>query len=451
MSRYLFFLISIIALLGIISCQKEFSSETTQGKSKGSLQSDVTSECLPKTIAGTYVAGKGMNDSNYIEVNINVTNKGAYSISTDTINGYSFSGKGVFNDSGINKVRLAGFGVPALSGNNLFVISYDSTFCLVQIVVLPAGSSGQSSFTLQGSGGNCLNSTVGGNYVKAVALNSSNTVTLSVNVTSLGAYSITTAPVNGMTFTGAGSFSNTGIQNITLTGAGTPSLEGSYPVTVTSGSSTCAFTVVVTATAPPPLPGDYFPLTANSWWSYDDPGKLYVSTNDSLTRLNINAITYQGVSYRIFQEQEGTTPFDSSYYRRSGNDYLELTFADLYTAVFTFDTDVIDTLNFLKENLTNGQTWQSKEFTGKTGGVDSKLKYLFTCTNANATVTINGKSFNNVYQVNWKPQYSTGGAAYQDDPVNFTSYYAKGIGLIYLKAIAGSQTFELKIRNWKVF
>src|SRR5689334_13332665 len=101
------YLVSIVFIAGVcFSCKKEKSFE--QGlPAKGSLQ-DSLGNCMDKTVSGNYVAGKSLTDSNYIDVNVFVQTKGVYSIYTDTVNGYYFTGSGSFATTGQNTIRLKG-------------------------------------------------------------------------------------------------------------------------------------------------------------------------------------------------------------------------------------------------------------------------------------------------------------------------------------------------------
>ena len=250
LSFALFFL-----LIGIFSCKKEESLENSKiGTSSGSLQANATNECLPKTLQGAYVAGVSLANTNFIEVDIDVAAVGSYFITTDTLNGYYFSGSGEFSNTGINTVRLAGKGKPLASGNDFFTVSFDATSCNISVAVLPATAGGPAAFTLQTSGTTCMDAAVTGNYTKGVVLNSTNKVNIKVNVTIIGSYSITTVATNGMTFSASGSFTTTGIQTVALTGAGTPVNSGAISVPLTVGPTTCSFTVNVasTPTNPPP-------------------------------------------------------------------------------------------------------------------------------------------------------------------------------------------------------
>ncbi len=100
-----------------------------------------------------------------------------------------------------------------------------------------------------GSGGSCSNTTISGDYIRCVALTSSNTVTIDANVVSPGAWSITTNTVNGYSFSGTGIATTTGTVPLTLTGSGTPAENqtDTFTATVTlGGNSTCTFQIVVT-------------------------------------------------------------------------------------------------------------------------------------------------------------------------------------------------------------
>jgi hypothetical protein len=131
----------IIALLGVgalvwAGCSKELSYEGPDIPAEGSMQSALTGDCLPKTVTGTYkVAVPLVADSNTISVNVNVLSTGTYLITTDTVNGFFFNATGRFTTPGSNTVKLRSVGTPFASGVNNFRISFDSTFCDVQINV----------------------------------------------------------------------------------------------------------------------------------------------------------------------------------------------------------------------------------------------------------------------------------------------------------------------------
>lgn len=129
-----------VFLLGVIvlaACSKELSFEGPDTPAEGSMQSDISGDCLPKTVTGKYSVGVPLvADSNTINVNVNVTAAGTYLITTDTVNGYYFNSAGRFTSSGYTTVKLRSKGTPFAAGVNNFRISFDSTFCDVQVTVL---------------------------------------------------------------------------------------------------------------------------------------------------------------------------------------------------------------------------------------------------------------------------------------------------------------------------
>jgi hypothetical protein len=145
--RFIYFLAFLLVV--VIGCQKELSFEGDNTPAEGSLQSDVSGDCLPKSVNGVYEAAKPLRpDSNTITVSVNVVKTGTYDIRSDTVNGYYFRGTGSFTTAGSNTVTLRANGTPFAAGINNFVITFDSTICDIQVTVLPAGSGGPAAFTL---------------------------------------------------------------------------------------------------------------------------------------------------------------------------------------------------------------------------------------------------------------------------------------------------------------
>ena len=356
--------------------------------SKGSLQSDGSDACLPKVVSGSYVAGKTLNDSNFITVDVNITKSGSYTVTTDTVNGYSFRGTGNFSATGINTIKLTGQGKPLASGVNTFEVSFDSSFCFLQVTVLPSGT-GAAVLTLEGSGGNCLDASVQGTYVKNTALNSTNKVDIKVNVTTIGTYNISTTPINGITFSGTGSFTTTGVQFVTLAGTGTPVNSGSITVSITVGSTSCTFPVVVAATAPPLL-NDFFPRTVYSNWSYnyDDDLTTSAPTDTILQKVISQTFSSSGNTYNIFMHtDDASLGFDTAgYYRRSGGDYYQFTEMGSYLG---FDSNYVwMEFIFLKDNQVAGTTWNSNQFVLTDSGAPFTLRIAFTILTKGYSTTV---------------------------------------------------------------
>ncbi len=255
-----------LALIVITGCQKEVSTELGNTPAQGSLQSDVTGDCLPKTINGTYVATTPLVPAtNTITVGVNVTRTGSYIISTDTVNGYYFRATGTFTALGATNVTLRSNGTPFAAGVDNFIVTYNGTICDIGITVLPAGAGGPATFTLNGAPASCTGAVVSGSYATLTPLNATNTVAINVNVTAIGTYNITTT-FQGMTFAKTGTFATTGANTVTLVGSGTPTTAGSNTVPLTVGATTCSFVVTVSSPAIGTLgggPGACTPSTIN--------------------------------------------------------------------------------------------------------------------------------------------------------------------------------------------
>lgn len=243
------FVVSVIASV-FFSCQKENSFEAGAGPSQGLLQGD-GGDCLPKTVVGTYEEGTALNgNTNYIQVSVDVVATGTYTIYSDTANGVFFRATGIFTSVGVQTINLRGNGTPAADGPFNYTIKYEDQECTVQVDFLPSGAGGPAVFKLEGNICPGTAPTPAGAYGVGIPLNTSNTVTLSVDVTTIGTYTITSTPVQGMTFSKTGTFTTTGVQNVDLTGTGTPTgAAGPVTVNYTINAVACSFTVTLVGAA----------------------------------------------------------------------------------------------------------------------------------------------------------------------------------------------------------
>jgi hypothetical protein len=203
--------------------------------------------CTAPSPSGSYGIGVALGSNNFVDLAVNVTTPGAYTVSTNSTNGFSFSASGAFTNMGAQSIRLIGNGTPLGSGTNLYTPSNNG--CAFPISVTTAG--GTSIYTLD-----CAAAVISGTYTAGVPLGAGNTVTIKADVTTAGTYSITTPPINGMTFSKSGTFAVGTGQTIVLTGSGTPASAGSNNFTI--GGSSCTFTI--NTVAPPPA---VYTLTCN--------------------------------------------------------------------------------------------------------------------------------------------------------------------------------------------
>ena len=414
-----------------------FASGSVNPSSTGVL-GDSSGNCQPVTFLGTYALGIPTTPSNTVGVSVTVTVPGPYTISTNTINGLSFSRSGTFAITGPQNVILYATGTPTVAGNDVFTIQYGNSQCAFTLPVL-----GKSVGTLGSTADACTPFTLNGTYQQGSAFNTSNTVQVQVNITTPGSYQISTDSVNGVRFSGSGIFPTPGINNITLTGIGTPLNSGLQNFTVTFGTSTCGFPVTF---LPPVAPsGDYFPLSLNSNWIYNLVGG---SASDEITYKVINySPTIGAENYQTIQQsqtQSGAIT-DSFYYRKPGGDYYE--YVD-FSKVFGFDQSVTSEFIFLKDNVSATTTWNSPTIAGTIGGVAvSGYAQMTLLAQAVAVTSIPGFNFPDVIEVQYQ-YFITGNPS----PIlTQQRWFARNQGEIYFSSNNGTINSVYEVSTYEVF
>ncbi len=241
----------LLSLFLITSCQKELNFE---GISSGSLKTDnLGTDCLPSEVVGYYQMDSALNgpiSGNYIEVQVNVTYPGEYTIKTDTVNGYYFVGTGTFGHIGVDSVRLYGYGTPLTQGINTFIVSYNNTSCFIDVEVSDGGTVTNAVYTLGGNGSTCTGAMLTGTFMESLPTTSNNTATLDITVASGGNYSLNTPVVNGVSFSSTGSLT-TGNTSVILTATGTPTAAGTFNYIVSGVGTSCTFSVTYEPLAAP--------------------------------------------------------------------------------------------------------------------------------------------------------------------------------------------------------
>lgn len=114
-------------------------------------------------------------------------------------------------------------------------------------------NTGTAIYDYTGAPGSCTTPVINGVYSEGIPVTSSNYVVLQVTVTTPGTFTVSTALINGVTFSGSGEFFSTGLQTIILTAIGTPVTGGSFGYI--PGTNGCSF--VITVVIPPPLPDNF--------------------------------------------------------------------------------------------------------------------------------------------------------------------------------------------------
>lgn len=209
--------------------------------------------CAGAVLSGNYLAGSPTTSSNTVLLQVHVDSIGPYSVTTDTINGFSFSGSGTYTNTGTQVIKLAAHGTPSAAGYSKLSVLHGMGCSFTVPVISTTTTTSCTGFNVYGP------------YNASVSLLPSDSVVVQINVTAIGSYNITTDTVNGIYFSASGTFTKTGSQNLTLKGTGTPTASGSFSYTLKFGNTGCSFVVLVnggvgsiTATIDNATPGKTF-------------------------------------------------------------------------------------------------------------------------------------------------------------------------------------------------
>jgi hypothetical protein len=417
--------------------QGKFTS--TIGGSGASVSSgvlgDSSGNCKPVTIAGVYTQGIALTAANTVQVQVTVAVAGTYSITSNTINGVTFSKAGTFTSTGLQTITLNGSGTPANAGNQNFAIGYGNSTCGFKI-----NFDAPASGILGGGGGNCTPFVIAGIYKQGTALNSSNTVQIQVDVSTPGSYTISTNTVNGVKFSNSGTFTATGLQTIFLTGNGLPANSGLQTFAVSFGTSTCNFSITFEVSTSP----DYFPVTANSNWTYGLAGG---TPSDSVYSAIINySPSIGGNTYQTIAQYDvpPATAFDSTYFRKPGGDYYQYV---NYSKYVPFDGAVGGEFIFLKDNVAQGTTWLSPTVTGTILSVPVSAYIKMTLLEKAVLVTIGPYTFPDVIKV----QYEYFISGFPGAVIIEERWFARNVGLIHNSFDDGTVTDTYDIGTYQIF
>ncbi len=153
MKRVLTFLfLAISATLVLLACKKEYSTEPGNSILATGTLYDSTGNCLPDSVYGTFYNGVlAGSDTAYVQVQVNVTAPGSYSIHSDLQNGFEFADSGYFNTTGINIIKLKPIGAAILPTPTDFTFSFDSTACMFTVNVKDSTGTGLGGTTASGA------------------------------------------------------------------------------------------------------------------------------------------------------------------------------------------------------------------------------------------------------------------------------------------------------------
>lgn len=121
-----------------LGCSKEYSAVDDGETSPDAVVRVAVSEtdCSAINLKGHYLNTISLTNEELITVDVEVIKTGKWSLTTDTLNGFYFSGSGYFNTTGMQQIVLNGTGTPIQPGNYRFSIFGNSTATFL-ISVLP--------------------------------------------------------------------------------------------------------------------------------------------------------------------------------------------------------------------------------------------------------------------------------------------------------------------------
>ena len=226
----------------LTSCQKEYDSGNSLAPQPLATFSllNASGNCTNAVVNGTYTAGISLTAANTISIKVFVSSIGTYSISSNNVNGISFSATGTFTSTGEQTIHLLGTGTPAAEGN--FNFTAGASGCSFSVTTAASGKA-TAVFTYHGAPSSCTNVSRAGTYRAGIAVTSSNKVKMDVNVIVPGTYIITTDVINGFSFTGTGKFETMGFGTVLLQATGIPLTAGTF--IFTPGNNGCRFPITV--------------------------------------------------------------------------------------------------------------------------------------------------------------------------------------------------------------
>ncbi len=287
--------------------------------------------------------------------------------------------------------------------------------------------------SLQDNSGNNLSVVVNGSYTLGEVLTTSNTITVTVDITTAGKYKIHTDTVNGCWFSmDSVVASNTGIQTVTLQGYGRPLTTDTVTFKLHFLNSVSSFALITGE--------DYLPLTAGTYWTYDtgvNPGLKdtvrYTVTNQSQIINNLKYILTT------------STNKDTEYYRKDTLGQYDRYFNQLSSYGLVFDYKILD------ETLPTQTPWATPNQTVYNVPTFGTITVYLQCQIIDKNITYpnkQGNTFTNVIHVQ-ETLYIPGTPPYAPF-INFDAYYAKGIGLVEYDMPYLPSPIYLSLKRWHI-
>ncbi len=117
--------ISLIAVVFLLyACEKKYNPDFTQPSQNTSIG---ILNGQPNSTISEYPSGIALNNTHSINLPVDVSKKGTYTITTDTVNNIYFNANGTFNSTGMQTIVLQGHGTPDTSGVFSLTIKYGTS------------------------------------------------------------------------------------------------------------------------------------------------------------------------------------------------------------------------------------------------------------------------------------------------------------------------------------
>lgn len=116
------------------SCEVSITARDTSTKATFDLVGSPSS-CMVDSLVGPFVKGVALDTSSKVIIEVNVTTIGNYFVSTNQVNGYSFSGTGTFTTTGIQMITLNATGTPVNASTDIFTVTAGNSKCSFPVIV----------------------------------------------------------------------------------------------------------------------------------------------------------------------------------------------------------------------------------------------------------------------------------------------------------------------------
>jgi hypothetical protein len=180
-------------------------------------------------LAGVYQNQTAVTAANTKQITVDVAVPGAYSYTTNTVSGISFSASGVFATTGPQTVTLTATGTAGAAGTTTYTINIGNQSCSFNVTIL-----GSPNINCSGITHNLPASLVNGTPY-------SGTVNVPYTSNGTGSYNVAAVTISGLTLTRtAGSYSASGTVVYTLSGTFTGLTGASVNFALPDGGCTVA-------------------------------------------------------------------------------------------------------------------------------------------------------------------------------------------------------------------